>query len=138
MRALAHNALTLLSINAAQRPACLLAIRNRALERKAALYERLQREGGGEDAARGDMDARYNVDFVMKARRAGGSAARVVALVLSLAHARASPQPREGAWAHDRYDGDEPPYDEPPYEAGRPRRTPGCSGPGSPSGGPSG
>ena len=31
-------------------------------------------------------------------------------------------QPREGAWAHDRYDGDEPPYDEPPYDAGRPPR----------------
>jgi hypothetical protein len=41
----------------------------RALQRKAALYKRLQRDGGGDDARRSDMDARYNVDFAMKARR---------------------------------------------------------------------
>ncbi len=39
-----------------------------ALERKAALYEHLQRSGGGDDAAASADEARYNVDFALKAR----------------------------------------------------------------------
>jgi hypothetical protein len=38
------------------------------LERKAALYEHLQRSGGGDDAAASADEARYNVDFALKAR----------------------------------------------------------------------
>ena len=40
-----------------------------ALERKAALYEQLRREGGGADAYLPEHEARYSVDFAMKVRR---------------------------------------------------------------------
>jgi hypothetical protein len=55
-----------------------------ALERKAALYDHLQRGGGGADA--GDADEpRYNVDFAMKARSACASR-RSIALARARLH----------------------------------------------------